>query len=352
MSKKAKEEVMTDTATPDEVALAKVQEVLDAQAASATTADAVSADESVKPDKDGKTEKTDKGQSSKEETPEAVDKFPALTDKQVQAAKHLGYAEKEIAELTPEDAARLQKESARLHKVESKMGRQDQRLSDLLESVEKLTAALNNKGQVVIDGKPAVAGAVGDALAELKELSPDADYDEIVDSYNTLVRAVREERTSRIADKKALDEVQSERQEAVNKRVAKETDEFFEKLDAEVFDEYGAGPMAALDEDSEELDARRNLINKAKRIMGIHAEDGEDVSVAQCLDEALSIVSPEKFKKAVQKPLRDKIADRKKTGMAVPSSNATLPKVVDSEREARLKMMEYAHKQGQQMSEV
>ena len=168
---------------------------------------------------------------------------------------------------------------------------------------------------------------------------------------NALLAAVKVERASRLADKKAMDDMQSDRQKAVDKRVAKEADDFFESLDKKIYDEYGEGPTAGLDEDSFEAESRRNLLKKAKGVMKLHDDDDEDVSVAQCLNEALVFVSPEKYKKTAQKPLRDKLTVRGRKGPAKPSSNATLPKSVDPDKEARRQMVEFAHSKGQQMTE-
>ena len=349
----AKSKKATET-TPDE-GLIKIQEALDKQTKSATPVEVV-AEKSEQSEKVGKTEEP-KTEQSEKETTEQVSKFPDLTDKQVQAAKHLGYADEDIAELSPQTAARVERESASRHRVESKMGRQDQRLDKLL---EKFDAFLESRGSQTIrdakselGGTPATGEGMDEVLSKLEDLSPDsADVEEVIQQQNALMKVIKAERSARLSEKKAMDKAKSDKQEVVNRKEARGIDEFFENLDSDVFDDFGQGPTAELNEYSLEAETRRDLISKAKRIRQIHVDDGEDVPMRQCLDEALVLVLPEKYRKAAQKPLSDEIPGKRRKGPAKPSANVTLPKSTDPAQEARLKMMEKVHSMGKEMSEV
>lgn len=324
-----------DSRSPDPAAAsdspAPAPEVTDGKSDDAvkgsTPAPADSATEKSAPD-DLATEKS---------APDDAGKF-APSPQQTEAAKHLGFTDDEISHMTPESAQVAEKASLAIRQQGSKLGRLEQQLL-------KQQAA----GDADAAGKPAATddgsqdGASRTSIADLQEASPDDSFEEIVEKMNAMRGALQDMGTK-------LSKSETQYQESVNNEVATDVDAFFGKLDGKIYGQFGAGPMSAVSNGTDQYKARQELLQEAKTIHQVHEDAGRDVPTAKCLEMALAIVAHAQYTEAIQQSVRDEFKPRDQGSVARPSSNASIPEAVDEDEKGRQIIREFARKQGRTMT--
>jgi hypothetical protein len=279
------------------------------------------------------------GVSTAEKTPAGTPEATQFTEAQIQAAKHLGYSDADIKELSPTMMRMVELQSAKVRKMESQLGR-------LAQSAKGGTEKLSSTG--VDDGHSEQTGGDPAQIAQPEShdnagvvtfASDEFLAEESATKMNALAKQVQD-----LTGK--LSKYEGERQEAARRQVEQKVDAFFDALDAKAFPQVGKGKFADLPQDSPEAAARIRITNMAGRIREGHREIGDDATEEQSLQEALAVLYPENVKQSIEASLRASHDKRKAGAVAKPSSNATMPRETDPEAEARQTILEAAHALG------
>jgi len=317
-----------NTTTTEEQVSEQDTEALDEETAAKTAAAAV---DELLAEQTG-AEEGGEGQEAPTETageePTGEHEQPTLSEQHTQAAKHLGYSDDEIADLTPEVAEGLLHGSQRVRKKESELGRRQQ----------ELEAAASGKETPA--GKSAEEGIVADAPTESdldfgEEASADGELDPIVGTVNTTRKAVMDvdrrlreyEGRLRSAETRQEDAAQA----VVNEKVKVEVDEYFAGLDKEKWPQFGEGSFDSLGKDTAEKVARQAVMDRATAIMGGYEEADIEMSVADCLDQATYSLYKAELQKAAAKPAEDAKKRVKATGVARPTGSRRPPAEPESD---------------------
>lgn len=290
----------------------------------------------------------------------AQDDPSGVTDGQYNAAKHLGYTEAEIATMDPQLAGRVEQESKRLRQHGSELGQRETALKGRAKELETLaqakvsatapaTAAGTEAGTASKPTDGDNFDALSKRLGDFSPLSPDDVDDEklLAKRYNDLldvtrqvhgqIAAVRHDVTTA---NKAVATIQAGNQDVAEQEMARETQEFIGKVDHDIFSTFGRGETSALHEGSPELAARTRLTERANALREIHRQDGERVSTAQCLDEALMQLWPEQYKEAAQQPVKKKTEKIAKSQPARASDTQKAPAASEGGEEAAVRKLD------------
>jgi len=283
-------------------------------------------------------DKTDEKKDS-EQTPAEGEQKTTLTIKQMRAAKHLGFSQADIDAMMPEVAKALEGASSKLRSKERELGRLEQKLQRQLDTSAPAGEGDDSDESATDDGEAEKGGDRPPASGEFQEMSPDDSAEEIAAKYNALLK-----HTQRLQER--VDGLEDASDESADEEVAAEVEKFFKALDTKTYSQFGEGDV---EKGTPEHAARQKLISKAEKIMALHEADGEDATVAQCLEDALALVAKDEFKKAAQKEVQDKIDERDKKSVAKPGGTASLPKKVDEEEQGRENLRQWAHEHGREM---
>jgi len=223
------------------------------------------------------------------------------SDAQRQAAKHLGLTDAETADFDERDWKYAARESRTKRQFESQMGRLQEQIGKKPDGESKERETPLAKNEETPSGDPEAIDEFDDEETRTRKMNA------ILANQKKI-----EERLAKYEQGSAA----SQQQQAT---IA--ADSFFEALDAETFDGFGAGKTADLDPDGPEVLARGKLLKWADRLAAEHKADGDEATREQCLTEALAIVAGDKFKKSIEKPVREAVQKRRDTGGARPSGS-------------------------------
>jgi hypothetical protein len=261
---------------------------------------------------------------------DASEAAPTLTQKQINAAKHLGFSDAEIAEISPQEIKLIERLSKTYRKLESKAG-------SLAEQLKQTQATQTTP----TDKKPAE-----DAAARPAESSPEPEAITETDDWETIVRkseAVRQRSLDMEKQLKAIQDqlgnVTAQIDEPRIRQQMAQADEVFNSLDQEIYDQFGQGKTLEMEPDDPECVARFDVIELAKELQDFNSRKGKTTDFGECVENALAIANKEQFTKSAQKSVISEVNKRARGGVARPSGTQTQPRVVDELQEARTQMM-------------
>lgn len=263
---------------------------------------------------------------SQETSTEEPAKESKLSDKQLQAAKHLRYTDDEIADMTPLEVKKLEQASRRLRQKESKLGRMEQELKARQKAeplIPDKSDAEDDEDDTFFDDEPAKSSS---ARQNSSELSVSDDPEKWVNKVNAMAKT--------IADLKGQVE-SSQNQDATTK-----ADQFFDELDQSVFDQFGKGKTSSFDSDSYEAESRQKVIGRATKLQAMASDDGETISFADALDTALSMVAKDQYKQSMTSATRTKVKDLQKRAPARASHDRTKTQSEVSDRDRQVANIE------------
>lgn len=319
MDIKEQEKVAPDAQTTaaqaiEEAISTKYPDLADADTATAPTKTALPDDVTETDDKaDQRPDSSSDSQDDSQESPaEEPAKEPELSSKQIQAAKHLGYTDDEIADMTPTEARKAERVSRRLRQKESQVGRMEQELKDqqkAISSTPEYSEPEDDEDQDFDFDDDDDAGTSGSDRHDSSELSASDDVQTMVRKINQMGKTITDLR----------DQLDSS-----SKRDATiEADQFFDGLDQSIFDQFGKGKISSFDADSYEAESRRQVLSRAEKLQAMASDDGDTISLAEALDTALSMVAKDQYKQSMASTKSAKAKNLRKRAPARASSDRT-----------------------------
>lgn len=330
-------------------ALAKVQAYLDEQSGKAESPKPKEGEAGTGKTKDG--EEDTAGKTGASETPPKEKSFTP-SERQRQAAKHLGYEDEDVTDFTEREWKLLERHSAQVRKMESRIGRIQQELKTASKTPKEgdETPAGDGEGEAVESGDGEASGEAAPPKSfKLETITQDDDGTAATHKINTMIEAAGAilERLQKVEQLHA--ESSTAEADRADREARVEADKFFKALDPEIWGQFGEGSLADMDGRSAEAKARKALLADAARIMDMREDEGEECNIADALDAALRLRHKDKYIEAAAKSRRK--ADEARQSRSAARGTATAPHVKpksddEEEAEGRRKLAEFAATRG------
>lgn len=220
-----------------------------------------------------------------------------LDERHARMARHLGYAEEDIAEMDPAVYDEV---------IENAAAQLSRKFNDRASAEPTKPAA-----------KPvAPNGEESLALTEEQLQSP---FDEFEDSATQLAKfnAMRAELTSL---REWVTEAKAERVKSQDAAKAREEDQFFQGI-AKDYPQYGDRPLSDYAKDADEAQLRARVQKRANALQaGWRAEYGEELSRRDALDLALNQLHKDDIREQARKQVLKVIQERRRSAMPHPGA--------------------------------
>ena len=243
------------------------------------------------------------------------DGAPTFTDRELRAAKQFGFDAEDLAVLPADKAAALKE---KFIKAQSDLGRRYSKIGRAMAELHEQPVS-----RAVDSGKPADAAGGGD-----KPVFSADDYGEdgakLLNAYDARLVKLEAQWTAQ----------QVELARADRARSVREVDGMFAKLDPEMYP-VGKGSGADLDSLSDEFDNRMKVLGELEIIQaGYRQVNGEDMPLAEAMEQALLICFPEAHTNKARKGLEGKIQQRRSQQTARATGKAGSPSYKDADEAA------------------
>lgn len=258
------------------------------------------------------------GQTTAVQLPAEAPKV-ALSEGQLRAAKHLGYTDEEIAALTPQEVRLVERSSARVRRVEGQYGRMKQQMDSALKTVtEPKTGKAGTAQLETEDGRE--TGVAPSKAVQIPRMTPDDSPDDFYAKVNAIAEWAERSDATIAEVRKKLAGLEESFQESAAEPLEAAMDDFFSKLDSDIFPEFGRGRTRDLDPDSPESEERGRFIDAAAAITDMYEKIGrDDVPLETVCDEALQKLTGERYGKFKQKSAAKTAAGSITSGTARPT---------------------------------
>lgn len=257
-------------------------------------------------------EKKPKGKDDSEQD----DSAPRLTRKQFEAVKKAGL---DPAKVDPQTAAALEKFRANADRIASEKGQLEAQLKTLKDGQGKAADAgadPSAKGKKEPAGQSAATGE----FQPYKAADAWDDPDKFVETVNKTISDLRAELQVH-RDRQAEADAQQQAQEA------KALDGYFGDLNGEFYPEFGKGPMADLEDGSDEAAYRSELVDLYRGFIKRAADRGDELTPEDAWKKALAAYDPDKFEKHIRWKQSRKIERTRKGSGIPPASRTSVPAV-------------------------
>ncbi len=280
--------------------------------------------------------------TEKPEATEEGDDAPAseLTPNQQQVLKFHDFDEKDLPEPGPARDAALESLAKSRRQVSKKASEIGEAMAKVAEKAAP--AADDGKAADPSEGGESESSDAAPQKLTFTEDDLEANDDSFVTKLNAMVGDNASLRSELAEIKAELAETETSAQASEQAQTVKEADAFFEKCwrvengqPVSDFPEFGRGPTADLDPNSNERQARNAVIKKAKiTATGYEAMNIEPPDLLTLLGEALLTLTPDKHKSAAEASIRKALARRRRSAIPRSSSRSRTPAADDAKARA------------------